>query len=234
MRKFEWLSSFYLAYSKQFKSDNLDHVLFAEFGEKMRELVQNSVEYGGVTKTYRELKVHDLYNLERLDKMDDEEKALSLEKALKQEIAINIDTNPAYQKFSERLSAIKKEFEQNQIDLSERIKRYQDLMNDIKSKSDEARELGFDLKEYGLYVISEDFIEIKDGDLIREFIREMALRLDNILDTGWQESSKKDQFVKEIKKTLQELILKDYKGKIKVKNFNKYLNRLVDVIGKKF
>jgi len=107
-------------------------------------------------------------------------------------------------------------------------------MNDIKSKSDEARELGFDLKEYGLYVISEDFIEIKDGDLIREFIREMALRLDNILDTGWQESSKKDQFVKEIKKTLQELILKDYKGKIKVKNFNKYLNRLVDVIGKKF
>jgi type I restriction enzyme R subunit len=234
MRKFEWLCSFYLAFVKQFKSDDLDHVLFAEYGEKMRELVQNSVEYGGVTKTYRELKVHDLYNLERLDQMDDDEKALNLEKALKQDIAINIDTNPAYQKFSERLSAIKKEFEQNQIDLSERIKRYQDLMNDIKSKNDKAKELGFDLKEYGLYLISEDFIDIKDNDLVREFIKEMTLKLKDILDEGWQDSSKKDQFIKEIKRTLQELILKDYRDKIKVKDFNKYLNRLVDIDGKKF
>jgi len=33
---------------------------------------------------------------------------------------------------------------------------------------------------------------------------------------------------------LQELILKDYKEKIKVNDFHKYLNRLVDVIIKKF
>lgn len=49
--------------------------------------------------------------MERLNKMDDEEKALNLEKMLKQEISLNIDTNPAYKKFSERLSAIRKEFE---------------------------------------------------------------------------------------------------------------------------
>jgi hypothetical protein len=32
----------------------------------------------------------------------------------------------------------------------------------------------------------------------------------------------------------QELILKDYKNKIKISDFSKYLNRLIDIIIKKF
>ena len=91
--------------------------------------------------------------------MDEEEKALNLEKMLKQEISINLDTNPMFQKFSERLLSIRKEFEQHQIDLSERIKRYYDLMNDIKSKSDEAKKLGLNLREYGLFVITQEFYQ---------------------------------------------------------------------------
>lgn len=234
LRKFEWITSFYLAFVKEFKSEEIDLNLFAEYGEKVKRLIQEKIDYEGITKSFRELKVNDLYVMERLDKMDDEEKAINLEKMLKQEISINIDTNPAFKKFSERLSAIKKQFEQNQIDLSERIKHYYDLLNDIKSKGDEAKKLGYNLKEYGLYVMSEEFIDVSNKDEVREFIKDMALRLENILDTSWQESSKRDQFLKDIKKTLQEIILRDYKGKIKVNNFHKYLNRLVDIVIKKF
>ena len=39
-------------------------------------------------------------------------------------------------------SAIKKEFEQNQIDLTEKIKRYYELLNDVKKKGNEAQDLG--------------------------------------------------------------------------------------------
>jgi len=172
LRKFEWITCFYLAFVKEFRSEETDMALFAEYGEKVKGLIQDKIDYEGITKSFRELKVNDLYVMERLNKMEDEEKALNLEKMLKQEISINIDTNPAFKKFSERLAAIKKQFEQNQIDLSERIKRYYDLLNDIKSKNDEAKELGYNLKEYGLYVISEEFIDIKDKDLIRKFIKE--------------------------------------------------------------
>ena len=54
------------------------------------------------------------------------------------------------------------------------------------------------------------------------------------IDLGWQESSKRDAFIKDIKQTLQELILRDYKSRFTVKDFPKFLNRLVDIIIKKF
>ena len=235
IRPFEWVTSFYLAYLKEFRSED-DRYLLEEYGEKVRELIQTSniIDYEGITKNFRDLRVNDLYTLERLKGMDEEEKALNLEKMLKQEISINLDENPAYQKFSERLVAIRREFEQNQIDLAERIHRYEGLMKDIKSKGDEAKDLGLDLKEYALYVISQEFIsEGNDAD-IKEFVKELRVRIEDDLDSGWQESSKRDVFVKDIKQTLQELILRDYKGRFTVKDFPKFLNRLVDIITKKF
>jgi type I restriction enzyme R subunit len=235
IRPFEWLTSFYLAFLKEFQNKD-DRYLLAEYGQKVKELIQKSsiIDYEGITKNFRELRVGDLYTLERLTKMDNEEKALNLEKMLKQEISINLDENPAYQKFSERLMAIRREFEQNQIDLAERIRRYEALMSDIKSKGDEAKVLGLDLKEYALYIISKEFIEVGKDEVIKDFVKELRIRIEDDLDSGWQESSKRDEFIKNIKQTLQELILRDYKERFSVKDFPKFLNRLVDVITKKF
>lgn len=233
VRRFEWLTSVYIAFDKEYGAKSSDAEMMADYGEKVKQLIQDRVDYEGITKNFRELNINDLYVMERLNKMDDEEKALNLEKMLKQEISINVDTNPAYKKFSERLSAIRKEFEKNQIDLSERIKRYRQLLDDIKKKGDEAKELGYSLKEYGLYVISEEFVE-GDKDKVREFIKEMTKRLEDVLDEGWQESSKRDEFLKEVKRIVQELVLKEYRPDIKVGDFHKYLNRLVDIIVKKF
>jgi Fe2+ transport system protein B len=197
-------------------------------------LIQDKIDYEGITKNFRELSVHDLATLNKLDKLPEEEKALNLEKMLKREISINIDTHPAFNGFGERLIAIRAEFEKHQIDLAERIKRYYELLNDIKTKTEEAKELGYTLHEYGLYVISEEFLAESDKDTVKEFIKEMAHRLEEVLDEGWQNSSKREEFIKEAKRTLQELILKDYKGKIQISDFHKYLNRLIDVVIKKF
>lgn len=145
-----------------------------------------------------------------------------------------IDFNPIFKKFSERLMAIKDGFDKNQIDLTERIKQYCELLNDVKEAQKESQELGYDLKERGLYYISKEYIKNQDKELIRGFIKEMRNRLDDILDANWQESSKREHFIKEVKKSLQELILKDYKNKIKINNFPKYLNRLMDVIIKSY
>jgi len=236
MRQFEWITSFYLAFVKEFKADEAlgETYLLADYGQKLKGLIQDKIDYEGITKNFRELKINDLYVLERLKQMDDEEKALNLEKMLKREISINLETNPAFKKFSERLSAIKKEFEQHQIDLADRIKKYYELLEEVKKKGDEAKDLGLTLEEYGLYAISEEFIENFKEPITKDFIRDMAHKISGILDKNWQESSKRDFFMKEIKRTIQELVLKEYKGKISVNDFPKYLNRLVDIIIKKF
>lgn len=128
---------------------------------------------------------------------------------------------------------LEKSLKKNQIDLSERIKRYQKLLGDIKKKGDEAKELGYSLKEYGLFVMSEEFIK-GDKNIIREFIQDMSKRIENVLDEGWQESSKRDEFLKEVKRIIQELVLKEYREQVEVLDFHKYLNRLVDLVIKKF
>jgi type I restriction enzyme R subunit len=233
LRQFEWVTSFYLAFLKEFQGED-DRYLLEEYGKKVKDLIQKSdiIDYEGITKNFRELRVDDLYTLERLKGMDEEEKALNLEKMLKQEISVDINDDPAFVKFSERLKAIRDEFENNQIDLAERIRRYEELMKDIKTKRDEAKELGMDLKEYALYVISQEFAE-NDEDL-KKFVKDVREQLEDVLDTDWQDSSKRDTFIKEIKRTLQELILRDYKGIVDSKDFPKFLNRLVDIIIKKF
>jgi len=242
IRTFEWTTSVYIAFINEFKSEgqameafrNGTIPTFGEYGEKVKKLIQENLDYEGITKSFRELNINDIYTLERLDKMDDEEKALNLEKMLKQEISINLDTNPVFQKFSERLSAIRKEFEQHQIDLSERIKRYYELLNDIKSKSDEAKEMGLNLREYGLFVISQEFLPDTDQSIIVSFSKDLTKKLEGILDEGWQNSSKREEFLKGVKQAIQELILRDYKDKIQVQDFPKFLNRLVDIVIKKF
>ena len=233
LRQFEWLTSFYLAFLKEFRSED-DRYLLEEYGEKVKELIQKSdiIDYEGITKNFRELRVDDLYTLERLKGMDDEEKALNLEKMLKQEISVDINDDPAFVKFSERLKAIRDEFENNQIDLAERIRRYEELMKDIKTKREEAKELGMDLKEYAIFIISQEFT--KDSDQLRAFVKDVKEKLEDVLDKDWQDSTKRDVFIKDVKQTLQELILRDYKGIVENKDFSKFLNRLVDVITKKF
>lgn len=242
IRTFEWLTSVYIAFLNEFNATDLalqafktgDTPTFGDYGEKVKKLIQDQIDYEGITKNFRELKINDIYTLERLDKMDEEEKALNLEKMLKQEISINVDTNPVFQKFSERLTAIRKEFEQHQIDLSERIKRYYELMNDIKTKHEEAKAVGLNLKEYGLFVIGQEFMPDADKDIMISLSKDLAKRLEGILDEGWQESSKREEFIKGIKQVIQELLLKDYKSKLKVTDFSKLLNRLVDIVIKKF
>ena len=242
IRTFEWTTSVYIAFVNEFRPENLamqsfrsgDIPTFGEYGEKVKKLIQEQIDYEGITKIFRELKINDIYTLERLNKMDEEEKALNLEKMLKQEISINLDTNPIFQKFSERLTAIRREFEQHQIDLSERIKRYYDLMNDIKSKADEAKEIGLNLREYGLYLISQEFLPKTDLQLLISLSKDLSKQLESILDEGWQNSSKREEFLKGVKQTIQLLLLKEYKEKLEITDFSKYMNRLVDVIIKRF
>jgi hypothetical protein len=234
VRHIEWLTSFQIAYIRELKKATDEEILMDEYGEKIKKLIQEKVDLTGIIKTFREINIGDLYIIKQLEKMEGEDKARALEKMLKNEISINIDTNPTYEKFSARLMKIKKDFEENQIDLGKKIKELQKLREDLMDKRDEAKKLGFTLQEYGLYVISHDFVKNFDGKNAKAFIHDMTEEITDVVDEGWKESSKKEEFVKEIKRRLTKLIIKDYKGKVEIADFPKYLNRIMDIVQKKF
>jgi type I restriction enzyme R subunit len=233
IRQFEWYTNVYIAFLNKFVKDPEEEIL-NEYGEKMKAMIRENVDFAGITKTFKELKINDLYLLERLNKLPEKEKAIALEKLLRDEISINIDSDPIYIQFGERLNKINKEFETQQIDLAERIKRYNKLLEDIKNKADIAKEKGMSLREYGLYLIIQEFVNNEqDSDSIA-LVKDLEFELSHKLDAGWQDSAKREEFLKVIKQIIQRIFLKEYKEKIHISDFAKLLNRLVDIILKRY
>jgi predicted ATP-dependent Lon-type protease len=146
-----------------------------------------------------------------------------------------LETNPRFQKFSERLRTIRDQFEQGQLDLSERIKEYKGLLDDVKSAHEEAKASGMELKTFSLYLLTKDFCGDTDDQIVRNYVADLTKILDDqVLDANWQESSKYDLFLKNIKKTILELTLKDYRDKMHITDFSKFQNRITDAIIKTF
>ena len=234
LREFEWLTSFYIAFQKEFQSTQDAHLL-SEYGEKMQELIRDSVDFSAISHNFRSMNIDEIYTLERQqdETEDDEEKAVQLEKMLKQEIADNVEANPKFESFGERLRRIKEEFEQSQIDLTERIKKYRELMEDIQEAHKEAKDHGFDLRQYGLYTVAQEFVSASEEDL-HKFILDLSHRLEDLLDEEWQETTKRDYFIKQVKKMVLDMTRKEYVDRVAVDDFATFQNRIVDIVIKRF
>jgi len=234
LRKFEWITCFYLAFKKEYASENDDKNALAEYGEKVKTIIQEKIDFEGITKNFREMRINDIYTIDKLRKAEPEEKAVMLMKIITNEIKANIDSDYTFVKFSQKLLTIQKEFEKHQIDLSERIKKYQELLEDIKNRGEEAKKVGLDMKEYGLFLITKEFTDNSEDKNVISFVQDLTRGLRDILDEGWQETAKKEEFVKGIKQQLQVLLLREYKEKIKISDFPKLMNRLIDVVIKNY
>jgi len=233
IRQFEWLTSVYVAFLKEYEPA-VSALELEEYGEKVKKLIQEKIDYEGITRNFKPLDVHDIYFFERLEELPEEQKAIALERALGAEISKQMDIDPDFARFSEQLVRIKKEFEENQIDLKERIKKYYELKEKIASKANEAKDLGLDLKEYGLFVILKEYLTNVNQAVLISISQDIVKKLADLLDPNWQSSAKQEEFVKTVKRILQEILLKDYRDQIKSIEFSKVANRLVDVIVRKF
>ncbi len=235
IRTFEWLTSFYIAFQKEFRGVEDAHILSA-YGGKVQALIKAAVNYEGITKNFRELNIGDIYELNKRKDMNDEEKALNMEKVLKQEISEHLDINPVFQSFSERLKKIKEDFEGHQMDLSDRIKEYDKIFSEMKDAGTEAAKHGFDMREYGMYMTLLDQLENYDEVGLKAFIRDISDTFKDLLDDGWKDSSKKEIFVKDIRKTLQEKMWKEYKDALggDTAVFSQTMNRLFDIAVKRY
>ena len=232
-RRFGWVTGMYIAFLKKF-NDKSDWKILDEYGEKVKKLIRETkaIDFEGVTKNFRNMRIGDIGAVNKLEDMEEKEKALELERMLRFEISENINENPSYRTFGERLSDIKNQFEQGQIDLFEKIRQCENLRDDIKKENERVQEMGLDLKEYGLFFILKEQVPDTEESVIIDFVKDMNNRLADILDTGWQSSILRDEFIRKIKQLLQKMILTDYKDKISVapENVQNILNKMTDII----
>ena len=186
-------------------------------------------------KNYTPIRLDQLAELEKY-KDPDEDKARMLERALNYEISINFDTSPIFKKFSERLTLIKTEFEKRQVALQETLKKLHILADDIKKVDVEAKDLGLNMEQFALYSLSreEGYVKEVEKDALKQFSIDLSKYLDDLLDEGWQDTIRREDLLKDIKRQVQQMLLQEYKESLIVNNFQKYLNRLIDIILKKF
>jgi len=235
-RQVEWFACFYIAFKKEFESDTRDvHALLSEYGSKLKAIIQSKVDYEGITKNYTPVRLDQLAELEKY-KDPDEDKARMLERALNYEISINLDTSPIFKKFSERLILIKAEFEKRQTTLQDTLKKLYNLAGDIKKVDDEAKDLGLSIEQFALYSLSkeEEYVREIEKDALKQFSIDLTEYLNELLDDGWQDTLRREDFLKDIKRQVQQMLLQEYKDSLIIRDFQKYLNRLIDVILKKF
>ena len=191
------------------------------------------MDYEGITRNYREMRLDHVAELEKRYGEDDNARARGLERTLVAEITIHTDAHPVFKSFAERLEKIRKDFEDRQINLVERIKQYEALIKDVQAAEARAGEVGLSLREYALYGFSEEYIEEQEKVCSLNMQKNLEY-LDDILEPLWRDSSRREDLLKDIKRQIQQMILSDYKERLTVKDFPKYLNRLVDVILKKW
>ncbi len=235
-RQIEWFACFYIAFKKEFEVDTRDvYALLSEYGSKLKGIIQSKVDFEGITKNYTPVRLDQFAELEKY-KDQDEDKARMLERALNYEISINLDTSPIFKKFSERLMIIKTEFEKRQTTLQETLKKLYNLAGDIKKVDLEAKDLGLNMEQFALYSLSkeEGYVREIEKDSLKQFSIDLALYLNDLLDEGWQDTARREDFLKDIKRQVQQMLLQEYKDSLMVRDFQKYLNRLIDVILKKF
>ena len=237
-RKVEWFGCFYIAFRKEFEKSDIDaRGLVNEYGPKLKALIQNKVDYEGITKNYTPVRLDEMVAMNKaIYDETDEQKAKALERSLSYEISINIDTSPVFKKFSERLKHIKEEFEKHQNTLQETLKKFHDLAGDIKQVQGEAGELGLSLSQFALYALAkeEGYLKEVQAGALKEYVTELDQYLKDLLPYGWQDTMRREDFLKDIKRQVQMMLLQDYRDQMSINDFSKYLNRLVDLVLKKY
>lgn len=237
-RKIEWFACFYVAFKKEFEGDTRDaHMMVFEYSAKLKALVQSKVDYEGITKNYTPVRLDHIAEMSKHTYGEtDEDKARSLERTLNYEISINIDTSPVFKKFSERLRIIKEEFEKYQATLQDTLKKLHDLADEVTEANNKAVNSGLNLKQYALYTlaIEEGYLSDIVSDSVKDFVKELSEYLSDNLKTGWQDTTRREDYINDIKRQVQMILLQEYKEKIQVKEFMKYLNRLIDLVLKKY
>ena len=206
-----WLGKIRGTARARYRDDQLD---FSGCGEKVRRLIADAVVADGIEILVKEVR---LFSLEFEEKVavltTDDAKASEMEHAIRHEITVRVEENPAfYQSLRERLEAIIEERRQQRLDAAEQLTLLSSLRDELAGEQTQAQEIGLDARGFAIYGLLERQRPMKTGEKPATYDvanRDLASLLDEAVEPftalvdWWQKDDLQRQMRSRIKRQLR-------------------------------
>ena len=158
-----WLGKIRGTARARYRDDRLD---LSGCGEKVRQLIADAVAADGIEILVREVQLFSPEFDEKVEALkSDEAKASEMEHAIRHEINVRLEENPAfYQSLRQRLEEIIEQRRRERVDAAEQLSLLNGLREDLKGEQDKAQEIRLDGRGFAIYGLLKEGRPIQAGE----------------------------------------------------------------------
>ena len=149
-----WLGKIRGTARARYRDDRLD---LLGCGEKVRKLIADAVVAGGIQILVQEVQLFSPEFEEKVEALKtDEAKASEMEHAIRHEINVRVEENPAfYQSLRERLEEIIEQRRLERLDAAQQLSLLKSLREELKGEQARAQDMGLDVRGFAIYGLLE-------------------------------------------------------------------------------
>lgn len=208
LMEYKWYSGFYEYYKKLMKPQ-IDESKLEKYYKRTINLIHDLIEVKPFLPITQPA-VLDINYLERIRNSDlkEDERAIALITTLEYLVTIYGDKNPLYKTIAQKVKELVKLWRERKIDEKALYNEGIEVLNFLKEKEEERKEINLNNLEYGIMIFLET--EIKNGkEEIIKIAKDLYLEIKELLFKEWQ---KNPTIRKEVEKKTREFLV-EIRGK---------------------
>jgi type I restriction enzyme, R subunit len=197
----KWLNDVRAAARNRFRDDTID---LSGCGEKVKAIIEQYVTSSGIKQLVKPVSIFSDKFDEHLGSLKSPEaKASEMEHAIRHEITVQLNENPAFfLSLKDRLEKLIEARRRQRIDAVEHLKQLQMLMDEVRSVSAKAEELGMNEDQFAIYKI----LQIGNDNNVTSS-RELAVAIvEELYELAVIDWKNKDDVQREMRRKIKRLI----------------------------
>ncbi len=158
-----WLGKIRGTARARYRDDRLD---LSGCGEKVRQLIADAVVADGIEILVKEVQLFSPEFDEKVEALEsDEAKASEMEHAIRHEINVRVEENPAfYQSLRQRLEEIIEQRRAERVDAAQQLSLLNSLREELKGEQTQAQDIGLDARGFAIYGLLKEGRPIQAGE----------------------------------------------------------------------
>jgi len=226
-----WLGKIRMAAKARYRDEAALDI--SDCGAKVRKLIEDAVIAGGIQILVKQVS---LFGSDFEDKINalksDDARASEMEHAIRHEITVKLDENPAfYLSLRERLEEIVEMRKQRRVDAAEQLDLFQACIDDLRNVKDAARKVGLSetgFAIYGLLMKGDGSSKVSEGaNAYGTENKELAETIETIIEprtelVDWWE---KDDVVRRMRRDIKGIL----RGNVGDDELESYATEIVDL-----
>ncbi len=158
-----WLGKIRGTARARYRDDRLD---LSGCGEKVRQLIADAVVADGIEILVQEVQLFSPEFDEKVEALEtDEAKASEMEHAIRHEINVRVEENPAfYQSLRQRLEEIIEQRRLERLDAAQQLSLLNSLREELKGEQAKAQNIGLDARGFAIYGLLKEGRPIQAGE----------------------------------------------------------------------